>query len=152
MTTLNPDAHAHAVRNEMATVALVTHGLANEAGGDLTDALLALASIEGLVTATRRALLELPPVAETLPPVEAEQPCFKCHRTGPLVMDRYPHQPGMRNHPERFMHWYGVCPEPPSPTEPEPAGPKRFDVRIVAGGVEVFDGREWQPYQRVPRQ
>jgi hypothetical protein len=114
MTTLNPDLHAHAVRNEMAGLALVVHRHTNDAGGDLAVALAALAEIERLVTATRTALLELPPVAETLPPIEAEQPCFKCHRTGPLVVDRYPQQTHMRNHPERFMHGYGVCPEPSS--------------------------------------
>jgi len=49
----------------------------------------------------------------SLPPIEAEQPCFKCHRTGPLVVDRWPQNFGMRNHPERFMHAMGVCPAPP---------------------------------------
>lgn len=144
-----PDLHAHAVRNELSGLALQIHRITNEAGGDLADALDALGEVVVLAVAARRALLELPSVVETLPPNEAEQLCFKCHRTGRLVVDRFPQTPDLRNHPERFMHQYGVCPE--LPPVAEPAGPKRFDVRIAAGGVEVFDGHEWQPYQRVPR-
>jgi hypothetical protein len=114
MTSLTPDAHAHAVRNEMADLALRVHRMANHAGGDLDDALSALARVEVYIASTRKALTELPPIAEPLPPIEAEQPCFKCGRTGPLVVDRFPHGSWNRDHPERFMHAYGVCPEPPT--------------------------------------
>jgi hypothetical protein len=50
-----------------------------------------------------------PPTA----PIEASQPCHKCGRVGPTVVDRWPHSDTMRNHPERFMHASGNCPMQP---------------------------------------
>lgn len=64
MTKLSPDAHAFAVRNELSGVAFQVHRITREAGADLPDALTALADIEVLVRNTRKALLELPPIAE----------------------------------------------------------------------------------------
>ena len=52
-----------------------------------------------------------------LPPIEANQPCFKCHRVGPLVVDRFAQQAELWEHPERFMHKYGLCPEAPAATD-----------------------------------
>lgn len=65
---MTPDLHAHAIRNELSSLALVVHRLTNDAGGDLTVALATLTEIERLVTATRKSLRELPPVAEVQPP------------------------------------------------------------------------------------
>jgi hypothetical protein len=64
MTKLSPDMHAFAVRNELSDVAFQVHRITRDAGADLADALTALADIEQLVAATRKALLELPAVAE----------------------------------------------------------------------------------------
>jgi hypothetical protein len=54
----------------------------------------------------------------TLPPIEATQPCFKCRRTGPLVVDCFAQVPHRWDDPERFMHQYGLCPQPPSTSAP----------------------------------
>lgn len=60
MEKLSPEMHALAVRNELASLALAVHRIANEASGDLNDAFAALADMEERIVGARRALLELP--------------------------------------------------------------------------------------------
>lgn len=57
---MTPDSYAHCVRTEMATLALGAHRLSVAAGGDINEALTALADIEQTIAGTRKALLELP--------------------------------------------------------------------------------------------
>ncbi len=57
---MTPDSYAHCVRTEMATLGLAAHRITVEAGGDLNDALTALADLEQQIAGTRKALLELP--------------------------------------------------------------------------------------------
>jgi hypothetical protein len=64
MATLSTDDRAWAVRNELAHLALKVHKAANEAGGDLDDALTALADVEVLVRNARKALPDLPATAK----------------------------------------------------------------------------------------
>lgn len=85
----------------------------------------------------------------TLPPIEAEQPCFRCNRTGPLVVDRFPQQPTLRDHPERFMHASGICPEPPQQPDTHtfrsPAG-QRCNMPINGpGGIKPCGRIEADP-------
>ena len=65
MPDMTPDAHAHCVRSEMSTLALRVHRLANDAGGDLHDALTALADMEQEIAGARKGLLELPKLKES---------------------------------------------------------------------------------------
>jgi len=84
--------------------------LLREAAEHIEQQLETLTAVGGTSADRLRAMLAEDPDTQ---PIEASRPCFKCGRTGPLVVDRWPQLYQMRNHPERFMHGAGICPVMP---------------------------------------
>ena len=117
----------------------LTDRLRSAAAGPLWDD--QLAAVRQLLTEAAERIEQLEPISGALPPIEATQPCFKCGRIGPLVIDRYAQRYDMRNHPERFMHAMGVCPELPDAQKTEPVrSPSVLDeAELLAFGGTLPD-------------